>query len=131
MLSDLENKVISAPFFDINAWNLKYHSDLVNFAALDQMIINILFTIPGERLFNLGFGGPLYQMLFKNDNSDIILDAMSTIIRILEMNLPDIIIDRQNSSFITNGPEHTGTLTLFYYSKTLKTYHQLSKYISN
>lgn len=131
MKSDLIQDKKFLPFFDWNAWNLKYHCDIYNFQAIDQMILNLLFTIPGERLFNLGFGGPLYELLFKNENSSIMVDAMSSIIEILEMRIPDIIIDTQNSSFITNGPEHTGTLTIFYYSKTLKNYHQLSKYITN
>lgn len=129
-MKESDNIKIYSPFFDWNAWNLKYHHDIYGFSAIDQMILNILFTIPGERLFNIGFGGPLYEMLFKNESSSMILDAMSIITSTLEMHIPDITIDKQNSSFITNGPEHTGTLTIFYYSKSLKSYHQLSKLIS-
>lgn len=125
-----DNFLIASPFFDWNAFNLKYHSDIYNFNVIDQMILNILFTIPGERLFNIGFGGPLYNMLFKNDSSPVITSAMSTITRTLEMYIPDIRIDTQNSSFVVNGPEHTGTLTIVYYSKTLGGYHQLSKLVS-
>ena len=36
--------------------------------ALDQMIENVLMTEPFERLFNLDFGSPLYEILFENFN---------------------------------------------------------------
>ena len=39
---------------------------LWNKDALDQMIEMVLLTEPQERLFNLAFGSPIYQILFDN-----------------------------------------------------------------
>ena len=42
------------------------NNDAWSYTALDQAIENVLLTEPYERIFNLGFGSPLINILFEN-----------------------------------------------------------------
>ena len=50
-------------YYDLNS-ELN-QGELWNKLALDQMIEMVLVTEPQERLFNLAFGSPVYQILFE------------------------------------------------------------------
>jgi hypothetical protein len=67
---------------------------LWNKDALDQMIEMVLLTEPQERLFNLAFGSPIYQILF--DNFSQVDSIMDTIFDVIEHWVP-ITIDRNNA----------------------------------
>jgi len=45
-------------------------SDVYDAKALIQSVENILLTIPGERVFEPGFGSPLMATVFKNLNTE-------------------------------------------------------------
>jgi hypothetical protein len=58
-------------YYDISLFNNSEEYECKGTYAMDQALENILLTIPGERLFNLAFGSPLYKILFsKNVNQD-------------------------------------------------------------
>ncbi len=69
-------------------------NELWGAAALDQMIENVLLTEKFERLFNLSFSSPIYDVLFQNFN-DVSL-YVNTIFDIIEFWVP-IKIDRNNT----------------------------------
>ena len=62
----LETSKIDSEYYDLNA-DLR-GVEVWNKDALDQMIEMVIVTEPHERLFNLSFGSPLYQVLFDNFN---------------------------------------------------------------
>ena len=69
-------------------------TQLWNKDALDQMIEMVLLTEPQERLFNLAFGSPIYQILF--DNFSQVDSIMDTIFDVIEHWVP-ITIDRNGA----------------------------------
>lgn len=83
---------IDSEYYDLNS-DLE-QGELWNKDALDQMIEMVIVTEPFERLFNLSFGSPLYQVLFNNFSQ---LDTiMETIFDTIEFWVP-IKIDRDNA----------------------------------
>jgi len=61
---NINNYVIDNPYIDINGKSpdgVVYGVD-----ALDQAIEAVICTMPGERLFNLTFYSPLYDILYNN-----------------------------------------------------------------
>lgn len=88
----LDNGKIDSEYYDLNA-DLE-QGELWNKDALDQMIEMVIVTEPFERLFNLSFGSPLYQVLFNNFSQlDTMMDAVFDTI---EFWVP-IKIDRSNA----------------------------------
>jgi len=66
-----------AGYYDISLFNDPQMYECKGFYAMDQAIENYLLTIPGERLFNLGLGSPLYKILFsKNVDRDEIREKI-------------------------------------------------------
>ena len=62
---------VEAGYYDLTLFNDSEMYECSNFYAMDQAIENYLLTIPGERLFDLSFGSPLYSVLFqKNSNTE-------------------------------------------------------------
>ena len=60
----LHSGKIDSEYYDLDA-SLE-NTEIWNKNALDQMIEMVITTEPFERLFNLSFGSPLYQVLFEN-----------------------------------------------------------------
>lgn len=88
----LDTAKISSEYYDID--KAIVDTELWNKDALDQMIETVLLTEPQERLFNLSFGSPIYQVLFENfSNVDSLVD---TIFDVIEYWVP-IKIDRGNA----------------------------------
>ena len=102
---------IDSEYYD---WDYNLEKDEIwNKPALDQMIEMVLVTEPHERLFNLGFGSPLYQVLFENFSQ---LDAvMSLIFDTIEFWVP-IRIDRSNTKVETDEDNNTISFQIPYIS---------------
>ena len=97
----LDTGKISSEYYDLNADLEK--GELWNKDALDQMIEMVLVTEPQERLFNLGFGSPLYQVLFENFSQlDMI---MGYVYDTIEFWVP-VKIDRNNATVETDEDNH-------------------------
>ena len=71
----LDTGKIDSEYYDLNA-DLR-DVEVWNKSALDQMIEMVIVTEPHERLFNLSFGSPLYQVLFDNFNQ---LDSIINVV---------------------------------------------------
>jgi len=56
---------VDTGYYDVSLFNDASTYECKGFHAMDQAIENYLLTIPGERLFNLSFGSPLYLVLFQ------------------------------------------------------------------
>jgi phage baseplate assembly protein W len=68
---------VEGGYYDVTLFNDGDMYECSNFYAMDQAIENYLLTIPGERLFNIRFGSPLYSILFrKNDNQEEIREMI-------------------------------------------------------
>ena len=75
------------------------NTEIWNKNAIDQMIEMVLVTEPHERLFNLAFGSPLYDVLFDNFNHlDTIMD---TVFDVIEFWVP-IKIDRAKAEVMAD-----------------------------
>ena len=91
---DSEYYDLSADLRDVEVWNK---------SALDQMIEMVIVTEPHERLFNLSFGSPLYQVLFDNFNQ---LDSIINVVfDTIEYWVP-VTIDRANADVETDEDNH-------------------------
>lgn len=82
-------------------------------AALDQMIENVLMTEKYERLFNLAFSSPIYDVLFQNfDNVNAYVDK---IFDIIEFWVP-VKIDRSNAQIEAQPENHVVLFQIPYIS---------------
>lgn len=82
---------IDSGYYDLSLFNDANEYECRGTHAMDQALENYLLTIPGERLFNLDFGSPLYLILFqKNVDQEEIRDQIYQNIE----NALSIIIDR-------------------------------------
>lgn len=98
----LHNGKINSEYYDLAA-DLE-NVELWNKDALDQMIEMVIVTEPFERLFNLAFGSPLYQILFDNfSNLDTII---STVFDTIEYWVP-VTIDRSNAEIEADPDNNT------------------------
>ena len=98
----LHNGKINSEYYDLAA-DLE-NVELWNKDALDQMIEMVIVTEPFERLFNLAFGSPLYQILFDNFSN---LDAIiSTVFDTIEYWVP-VTIDRSNAEIEADPDNNT------------------------
>lgn len=98
----LHNGKIDSEYYDLAA-DLE-NVELWNKDALDQMIEMVIVTEPFERLFNLAFGSPLYQILFDNfSNLDTII---STVFDTIEYWVP-VTIDRSNAEIEADPDNNT------------------------
>lgn len=62
---------LDAGYYDITLMNNSELYECKGLYAMDQAIENYILTVPGERLFNIEFGSPLYAVLFqKNANTE-------------------------------------------------------------
>ena len=97
----LETAKITSEYYDID--KELTGTELWNKDALDQMIEMVLLTEPHERLFNLAFGSPIYQVLFENfSNVD---SLVNTIFDVIEYWVP-IKVDRPNAQIETDPDNH-------------------------
>ena len=91
-----ETGTIEQEYYDLDGSNET--TELWGSAALDQMIENVLLTEKFERVFNLSFSSPIYDVLFQNfDNVSL---YTNTIFDIIEFWVP-IKIDRANTQVET------------------------------
>lgn len=68
---------VEAGYYDLTLFNEPDSYECKGTHAMDQALENFLLTVPGERLFNLGFGSPLYLILFtKNVDQESIREKV-------------------------------------------------------
>ena len=97
----LDTGKIDSEYYDLNA-DLR-DVEVWNKNALDQMIEMVIVTEPHERLFNLSFGSPLYQVLFDNFNQ---LDSIINVVfDTIEYWVP-VTIDRVNADVEIDEDNH-------------------------
>lgn len=117
-----------AGYYDISLFNRDNSYEVKGTTAMDQALENYLLTIPGERLFNIAFGSPLYLLLFqKNTDQD---DLREQIYRNVETAL-NISIDRDQA--YVSGTDDPHVLQIhFKYSTTdgVITNHEFSRRFS-
>lgn len=87
-----QNFTITNEYYD---WDSTFKDpELWGSDALNQSIEIVLTTEPGERLFNVNFGSPLYSILF--ENTPYVPSMMEGVFDVIEYWVP-IKIDRQNT----------------------------------
>lgn len=107
----LHSGKIDSEYYDLDA-SLE-NTEIWNKNALDQMIEMVITTEPFERLFNLSFGSPLYQVLFENFSQ---LDSvMSVVFDTIEYWVP-VTIDRSEAQVEADPDNHTLTFRIPYVS---------------
>lgn len=82
-------------------------SEVFGVDAINQSIENLICTLPGERLFNVGFYSPLYEILFDN-YSDGLEEQIFTQI---ELFIP-IRVNRQEALFKFNAVSHVLSISI-------------------
>ena len=97
----LDTGKIDSEYYDLNA-DLR-DVEVWNKSALDQMIEMVIVTEPHERLFNLSFGSPLYQVLFDNFNQ---LDSIINVVFDTIEHWVPVTIDRANADVETDEDNH-------------------------
>ena len=97
----LDTGKIDSEYYDLNA-DLR-DVEVWNKSALDQMIEMVIVTEPHERLFNLSFGSPLYQVLFDNFNQ---LDSIINVVFDTIEYWGPVTIDRVNADVETDEDNH-------------------------
>ena len=119
---------VEAGYYDISLFNRENSDEVKGTIAMDQALENYLLTIPGERLFNIAFGSPLYLMLFqKNNDQD---ELREQIYRTVE-NTMNITIDR-DSAYVSGTDDPHVLQIHFKYSTTdgVITNHEFSRRFS-
>ena len=107
----LHSGKIDSEYYDLDA-SLE-NIEIWNKNALDQMIEMVITTEPFERLFNLSFGSPLYQVLFENFSQ---LDSvMSVVFDTIEYWVP-VTIDRSEAQVEADPDNNTLTFRIPYVS---------------
>lgn len=107
----LHNGKIDSEYYDLDA-SIE-NTEIWNKNALDQMIEMVITTEPFERLFNLSFGSPLYQVLFENFSQ---LDSvMSVVFDTIEYWVP-VTIDRSEAQVEADPDNNTLTFRIPYVS---------------
>ena len=102
---------VQQEYYDLDGSN--EFTELWGANALDQMIENVLLTEKYERLFNLSFSSPIYEVLFQN--FDKINLYVNTIFDIIEFWVP-IKIDRTNAHIETDPDQHAVSFQIPYIS---------------
>jgi phage baseplate assembly protein W len=69
-----------------------------NLDAVNEKILNVLSTLPGERPFEPLFGSLMKQFLFAPMSNTLIADIESEVVNALELWVPEIIVDTRNSN---------------------------------
>lgn len=117
-----------AGYYDISLFNNPNEYEVKGTNAMDQALENYLLTIPGERLFNLAFGSPLYQILFtKNVDQDQIREK---VFQRME-DVLGIIIDRKTGGIGQTDDTHVLTIHFKYSTKDgLITNHEFTRRFS-
>lgn len=102
---------VDSGYYDLSLFNDKMEYECKGTYAMDQALENYLLTIPGERLFNLQFGSPLYLILFqKNIDTEEIRDQ-------IYQNVEDalsIVIDRDSTVLEPTEDSHILTIHFKY-----------------
>lgn len=119
---------IASPFLDF-AIDCNTSIEIYGFDVIDQWIEHILCTIPGERLFNLDLGSPLYKILFENCTTSEAETIFNQVVLVIENWISDITIDTSSSNYNFDELNHTFTMNFIYYSKKLAANHQFSRRI--
>ena len=84
---------VDSGYYDLSLFNDRMEYECRGTYAMDQALGNYLLTVPGERLFNLEFGSPLYVILFqKNIDTEEIRDQIYQNVE----NALSIVIDRDS-----------------------------------
>ena len=102
---------VQQEYYDLDGSN--EFTELWGANALDQMIENVLLTEKYERLFNLSFSSPIYEVLFQN--FDKVNLYVNTIFDIIEFWVP-IKIDRTNARVETDPDQHAVSFQIPYVS---------------
>ena len=102
---------VDSGYYDISLFNDQNIYECKGTYAMDQALENYLLTIPGERLFNLKFGSPLYLILFqKNVDQDEIRNSIYQNIE----NALSISIDRSTANLRQTDDTHVLSIHLRY-----------------
>lgn len=61
---------------DINTYSPQTKPDVIDAEAIKQSVKNLIFTRPGERLFNIDYGinseGLLFELMYENTASELL-----------------------------------------------------------
>ena len=102
---------IDSGYYDVSLFNDENVYECKGTYAMDQALENYLLTIPGERLFNITFGSPLYLILFqKNVDQDELRERIYQNIE----NALGITIDRSAAEVLQNDNSHVLTIHFRY-----------------
>ena len=102
---------VEAGYYDITLFNDPNMYECEGAYAMDQALENYLLTVPGERLFNLSFGSPLYRVLYqKSVNSSELRESIYQNIE----NALNISIDRSTADLGDAGDPNILTIHFKY-----------------
>lgn len=110
-ISTTENIAITNEYYD---WDATFtDKEIWGEDAINQSIEMVLTTEPQERLFNIGFGSPLFGLVFENEET--VRNNMDGVFDIIEYWVP-IKISRSNADIEVNTDEHAISFKIPYVS---------------
>ena len=124
---NIDNSKIVNPYYDLNAEKIPTKIDIYGTDALDQAIEMVLCTEPYERIFNLSFSSPLYQILF--ENSTDVDGLITTVFDQIEYWVP-VTIDRSHAEVENFVEEHALRFKIPYVSNDGRFVHVFNRIIS-
>lgn len=89
-------------YSDLNGFNPQTSPQLVDLQAIYQLLFNLFNTVPGERLFQPGFGMPLDDQLFEVIDDITSLEIYRLVNQQVSIYIP--IIKINNNTTITPNP---------------------------
>lgn len=107
----IETFKVQSKYYDFDPyWT---HKEYWDWQALDTYIENVIMTMPGERIFNLGFGSPLFSIIFENANDDIVQSLYESTLNLIESYVP-VKLNKSKCKLDIDGQNHVATILINY-----------------
>jgi phage baseplate assembly protein W len=99
--------------------------EISNNDVVKQSIRNLLYTMPGERLFNLDYGINLYQYIFENYAR--VGDIKSEMVRVIKKYEPRVTITASDIEVTVKPSDNSIHIDMAYYIKDSKEIDSLNE----
>lgn len=105
-------------------------TDVYDDTAIKQSIENIILTVPGERVFEIGFGSSLMTVVFRNMNSESGERLLDSLILSINKYEPRVSVLSSKCRLIINPKENSVYFSIPYIILKSNTTGEFSKKIS-
>jgi len=102
-------------------------TDVYDDLAIRQSIENIILTVPGERVFEIGFGSSLMSITFRNMNTETGERLLDSLINSINKYEPRVSVLSNKCKLIINPKENSVYLSIPYIILKSRTTGEFSK----